>query len=50
MFYKPNTKMLFGDAKTSCDGKLITNFPLDYTSRSILTFAAAIKASVEARK
>ena len=22
MFYMPNTKMLFGDAKTTCDGKL----------------------------
>jgi NAD/NADP transhydrogenase beta subunit len=21
MFYMPNTKMLFGDAKVSCDGK-----------------------------
>jgi NAD(P) transhydrogenase len=22
MFYMPGTKMLFGDAKTSCDGKI----------------------------
>jgi NAD/NADP transhydrogenase beta subunit len=24
MFYMPGTKMLFGDAKTSCDGKILT--------------------------
>jgi len=23
MFYMPGTKMLFGDAKTSCDGKIL---------------------------
>ena len=23
MFYMPHTKMLFGDAKTTCDGKFV---------------------------
>lgn len=26
MFYMPNTRMLFGDAKDSCDGKFISSF------------------------
>jgi hypothetical protein len=30
MFYMPGTKMLFGDAKDSCDGKISTIF--DYVS------------------
>ena len=28
MFYMPGTKMLFGDAKKTCDGQLSLPFPL----------------------
>ncbi|CBF73945.1 hypothetical protein AN8130.2 [Aspergillus nidulans FGSC A4] len=44
MFYMPGTRMLFGDAKATCDGKCISCSVLS----PILT-SAAIKANLEAR-
>jgi NAD(P) transhydrogenase len=42
MFYMPGTKMLFGDAKDSCDGKMFgirlfnkNNFPLVAIKRGL---------------
>jgi hypothetical protein len=46
MFYMPGTKMLFGDAKTSCDGK-IRSFD---TVENILTTTAIKKALDEKAK
>ena len=47
MFYMDNAKMLFGDAKASCDGKVPQPPYLDSTS--VLTSLAAIKTSVESK-
>jgi hypothetical protein len=44
MFYMPGTKMLFGDAKTSCDGKSFGML------KPILTAAAIKKALDEKAK
>jgi H+-translocating NAD(P) transhydrogenase len=44
MFYMPGTKMLFGDAKESCDGKL-----LGYAGAVNLTTLPAIKQGLEVR-
>jgi NAD(P) transhydrogenase len=45
MFYMPGTKMLFGDAKDSCDGKLSI-----YVEAALLTTSPlAIKQGLEAR-
>lgn len=45
MFYMPGTKMLFGDAKTSCDGEFLSLS----LSQSLLTSWTAIKAGLKAR-
>ena len=54
MFYMPGTKMLFGDAKETCDGKeVVSNFELlscdDRLLPSPLLASAAIKRGLEAR-
>jgi NAD(P) transhydrogenase len=46
MFYMPGTKMLFGDAKDSCDGKL--RGYLDVVSVTHITLPA-IKHGLEAK-
>jgi hypothetical protein len=46
MFYMPGTKMLFGDAKTSCDGKISLLDAAD----NILTTTAIKKALDEKAK
>jgi NAD/NADP transhydrogenase beta subunit len=50
MFYMPSTKMLFGDAKDSCDGEL---FCLDFCGlpkiERLLMCFIAIKHSLESR-
>jgi hypothetical protein len=46
MFYMPGTRMLFGDAKDSCDGKFL---PVAYTVLSVLTATQAIKRGLESR-
>lgn len=46
MFYMPGTKMLFGDAKNSCDGKL-SGYRID--GQRQLTGSAAIKRALETR-
>ena len=46
MFYMPGTKMLFGDAKETCDGMQYLHQPIqDCTDRHIL----AIKRGLETR-
>jgi H+-translocating NAD(P) transhydrogenase len=47
MFYMPNTKMLFGDAKTTCDGKFDED-PCCVWLR-VLTGFAALKAGLDTR-
>jgi H+-translocating NAD(P) transhydrogenase len=47
MFYMPNTKMLFGDAKTTCDGKFDED-PCSVWLR-VLTGFAALKAGLDTR-
>lgn len=47
MFFMPGTRMLFGDAKTSCDGKSYTTFML---YKGSLTHCIAIKAGLEAKQ
>lgn len=59
MFYMPGTKMLFGDAKDSCDGEfdfLVLFFCFleggglgDRVTRIVLTLSTAIKSALEAR-
>lgn len=46
MFYMPNTKMLFGDAKTTCDGKYLfsCNCHLSFYADNVTT---AIKSSLD---
>lgn len=46
MFYMPGTRMLFGDAKSSCDGKSRLHV---IGAFCILTLSPAIKAAIEAR-
>ena len=43
MFYMPNTKMLFGDAKTTCDGKKSFANLCGW----ILTFISALKTGLD---
>lgn len=45
MFYMPNAKMLFGDAKVSCDGE--SN--LFQASRLETNHAVAIKVAVDSK-
>ena len=44
MFYMPNTKMLFGDAKTTCDGESPNNKKGD---TGMLTFSPALKTGLD---
>ena len=49
MFFMPGTRMLFGDAKTSCDGKChLREYLLKEDGAN--SFRTAIKAALEARK
>lgn len=48
MFYMPGTKMLFGDAKDTCDGKQGFFFAL-LSICSLKQIKSAIKRGLEAR-
>ena len=49
MFYMPGTRMLFGDAKTSCDGKTF-DLPYQRGIRVLTSDFTAIQHSLEGRK
>ena len=46
--YMPNTKMLFGDAKTTCDGKSYPSEGIDLPE-ALLTCELALKSSLDAK-
>ncbi|KAJ5586745.1 uncharacterized protein N7459_002510 [Penicillium hispanicum] len=48
MFFMPGTRMLFGDAKSSCDGEFLAA-PSQFHSPNF-RYGIAIKAALEARK